>query len=319
MAEFTATIDPSQKFIWRYSALYPEKVPTLKYHLSSDLTPLINIDDLWFKREDTLLVGSVKERGIAYQLADAATLGEKELVISSSGNAALAAAAYCDLYNIKLTVFISAQTMPQKKESLLASAAKVIITPKPLAHSLRYAQENKIRHLRQSRDEKAVWGCMSLGFELFEQLGQKLTQADIFLPVSSATTLVGLGRALQLLVQHSFMAQLPRLHATQTVAINPIARAFVAIPNQPTSGLGLASALCAPQTPRKNEAVSLIKQSQGNGWIITEAEIAQTQQYLIANDLNTSAEGAVACAAALKQVYPLPIVVLTGKNYAKNN
>ena len=71
------------------------------------MTPLQNINSIYFKREDLNPTGSAKDRALQQQLKKLLRLGYKNAVISSTGNAAISAAHFCHQEGINLTVFVS--------------------------------------------------------------------------------------------------------------------------------------------------------------------------------------------------------------------
>ncbi|MCX6726271.1 MAG: pyridoxal-phosphate dependent enzyme, partial [Candidatus Shapirobacteria bacterium] len=69
------------------------------------MTPLENIDGIYFKREDFNPSGSVKDRWLSLKIAP-----NQSYVISSSGNAAISA----QHFSPNVTVFVSPKTNPHK-------------------------------------------------------------------------------------------------------------------------------------------------------------------------------------------------------------
>lgn len=325
MQEFKRLINEPITNIWRYASFYPPI--GWRFHLANGegWTRLEKADDLYFKREDKNPTGSVKDRGFSYQISDAYQNSEGHLVISSSGNAAISAAVYCRLANIKLSVFISPRINKYKLEQLRRLSIDLHVTENPLRDASFFRRENRLRNIRQSLDPMAVPGYKSLGFELFENLRNekkfKWEQVSIFLPVSSGTTLVGVGRAFLALKELGFIKNVPQLHAVQTVYINPIASVFYPTRSKIETrfGLGLASAICAPKTARKKEILSLVYGSKGRGWIVSDEEINFSLKWLKKQGIVTSAEGAAALSALFKAQKKmdigLPVCVLTGKKY----
>src|SRR3990172_419567 len=100
--------------IWKYTSLLPP-IP-LKYQLSlgEGSTGLVKKQGLFFKCEFQNPTGSVKDRGVCFQVAKLKESGIHRALISSSGNAAISAAAYCRLHGISLKVFVSPKINPHK-------------------------------------------------------------------------------------------------------------------------------------------------------------------------------------------------------------
>ena len=314
-------------------------------------TPIVEKDGILFKREDQNPTGSVKDRGISAQLSYAVGLGHKVFVISSSGNAGISAGVYCQKLGLKLTIFVSPRTAKGKLGKLGELGVEVRTTEKPLFESLKFAQETGAVHLRQSRDEVALGGYSALGDEIFEQFGKETSNLEVFFPVSSGATLVGVGDAYRRLIAEGKLEKSPKLHAVQTTFIHPVAGGLLGLDPRSGSGmtqerrsldcarddnktgldynkesedseksLGLASALCAPRTPLKERAVAIIRVSGGSGWIVSEEEINVAWEILRQDAIETSAEGAVALAGVYqaqksKILKGRPLCLLTGRKY----
>ena len=71
------------------------------------MTPLTKVGKCYFKREDLNLTGSIKDRCLPFQITKLKHQGFTSAVISSTGNAAISAQHFCDLNQIKLTIFVS--------------------------------------------------------------------------------------------------------------------------------------------------------------------------------------------------------------------
>src|SRR3989338_2581237 len=93
--------------IWYFHRRLPEVTPGNRLSLGEGKTPLVCINGIAFKCEYKNPTGSVKDRGLSFQISKLWEQKGKQAVISSSGNAAISAAAYCRLAGIKLTVFVS--------------------------------------------------------------------------------------------------------------------------------------------------------------------------------------------------------------------
>jgi len=73
---------------------------------------------LYLKLETMNPNKSFKDRSLAYQISYYYSKGKKKLLISSSGNAAVSAAAYVSLTDMKLAVFVSNKVNKAKLERL---------------------------------------------------------------------------------------------------------------------------------------------------------------------------------------------------------
>ncbi|MBM3283166.1 PLP-dependent lyase/thiolase [Candidatus Gottesmanbacteria bacterium] len=296
--------------IWRFKDLLPPLPDEYKLSLNEGNTPLLKIDNICFKCEFENPTGSIKDRGMAYQISQFYGKNIKSAVLSSSGNAAIAAARYCRLADIRLTVFVSPKINIHKLKKLQKSNCQIIQTPKPISGAFRYAKMNSACNLRQSTDINASIGYSTLAFEL----AKEMPDIDgIFLPVSSGATLVGLARGFVRL------KKLPAIHAVQTEAIHPIASLFDK--DFKKRKKSLADAIVAKYSPLHEEVRKLIIKSKGWGWVIADKEMKAAYRWLQKNKLVCSYEGAAVLAALRKAkknnfYYRNPVCVLTGSYYA---
>jgi threonine synthase len=279
-------------------------------------TPHQIIDHIIFKQEYLNPTGSIKDRGINHQIHYLQKQGINKAVISSSGNAAISAAYFCNQAGISLTTFLSPKINPNKLNHLKQFSIDIQITPRPISSAFRYAKETGAHLLRPSKDPQGPNGYQSLGQEL-----AKLTTTAVFFPVSSGTTLAGTFQGyLQASGNHfKTFKQIPQFHIVQSTSCHPLASRY----DQdftPTKS-SLADALVAKSVPRKNQVIQIVNQTQGSGWVISDSEITKASRWLSRHKLKCSPEGAAALAAIWKAktqgwTWPNPIVcLLTGKKY----
>ncbi|OHA43391.1 MAG: hypothetical protein A3G04_02770 [Candidatus Taylorbacteria bacterium RIFCSPLOWO2_12_FULL_44_9] len=138
------------------------------------LASAIGFTDLYFKREDLHPYGSHKGRSIPIMIEHYLATGDQAFAISSSGNAALAAAIHVQKLNefsdtnnqtpiTTLDIFIGNHVSPKKLYKIRAIAQKssgrirVLIKERPLQALIQASQEGK-RSLRQSTDDQALVG-----------------------------------------------------------------------------------------------------------------------------------------------------------------
>jgi len=302
--------DPKQKGIWyysRYLAAIPEEK---KLSLGEGHTPeLLLEENLFLKREDQNPTGSLKDRGMAYLVSWAWAAGEKNLVLSSSGNAAISAANYCSLAGINLSVFVSSQTNKGKLEKLSQLGVKIFTFQRAVSEAIKYAQANSFFNLRPSQNEFGPEGYQTIAFELAENLG---LIEDIFIPVSSGTALAGIAKGF------SKLGFLPRIHLCQGAAFCPLASFYDS--DYEKESQSLATALVAKYIPLKKLVRELVNQSGGSGWVISNQAVIEAQKKLAQEEIETSAEGALALAGFYKarsKGFNLgrTVVLLTGKKY----
>lgn len=210
---FIDSLDHSRHDIWRYAKLLGKLKNTSQIGSGqTEFTPLEKVGEWLVKREDYSITGSHKFRALAFQLS--CLLAEKieRAVLSSSGNAAIAAAKILPhSANLKLFTFLSRRTPPEKLAALEFSKNFVpILSDRPLRMAKYATKHFKLRDLRPSQDRNAVIGFRSLGFEIFEQ-NPKIE--NIFSFATSCASVRGMAEAFEILVKLGAVAKAPRIFA----------------------------------------------------------------------------------------------------------
>lgn len=266
----------------------------------------IGIPELYIKREDEHPYGSHKGRSIPLMIHNSVRDEYTNFVISSSGNAALAAMIAISKYNntasskLTLTVYIG-NNIPAKKKEKLHKYINEQITlnqvDRPKQAAFQHAKELKgCINLRQSMDDSALFGYHELAYELtsIENL------SAIFVPTSSGTTAQGIAEGLERKFKN------PQIHIAQTSSCHPIADEFYTYSKtNPTEivqkEISHAGAIVDRVAHRKMRVAEIIAEYEGSAWIISNQElteaIALVKEY---TDITVSANSALSIAAAKK-------------------
>ena len=241
--------------------------------------------DVFLKREDTHKYGSHKGRSIPLMVKKYfKEEGITNFVISSSGNAALAAIHAIQVHNrnnpskLKLTVFVGLNIDHKKLKTLLATIIdpniKLEQVERPKQTAFQVDKDTDAKLLRQSTDENALLGY----FELAQELDKIPNLKAIFVPTSSGTIAQGLGEAFQT----EFLEQKPQIHIVQTNSCHPIAEHFVHnyLKNNPyaEADKSIAGAIVDKTAFRKEKVVETIETSEGSGWIVDNDEIKEAME-----------------------------------------
>jgi threonine dehydratase len=267
-------------------------------------TPLIKLKNIYLKREDLNKTGSAKDRAIIFQIENLKKQGFKQAVISSTGNAAISASYYCNLHQIKLTVFLSPKINPNKLKLIKKNKCQIILSDKPISDAVKFSKKNKSYFLRQSTDPIALVGYQEIGKELIKELPQA---TSIFIPVGSGSTLLGISKSLNPSI---------KIYAIQPASNCPLSKHFDQ--NYQPETQKITDAISVKYLPLKSQIISTIKNSNGTGLIIQNKEILSAQEILKSNQIKTSLEGAMAYAGLKKAIEKhldignYPVIILTG-------
>ena len=268
--------------------------PQIEY---PELARNLGIPKLYLKREDLHPLGSHKGRSIPTMIDTYVARGEKRFSISSSGNAALAAAKYIKEINknsarLSLEIFIG-KNIPEEKKSALTSLTdeniKLTEKERPLQAFLETIKLGA-RSLRQSTDDTALVGYKSLA----EEISEIPNLSAVFIATSSGTTAESLGEFF-LPRKNS-----PEIHIVQTSSCHPIAEIFDKrkIPEEKS----IADAIVDKVAHRREKVVEIIKKSNGSGWIMTNTEIAAAESVLSAAAVPVSPNGALSFAGLCRSL-----------------
>lgn len=267
-------------------------------------TPLIKIENIYFKREDLNPTGSAKDRAMIFQIENLKKQGFNQAVISSTGNAAISAAHYCQLNQIDLTIFLSHKVNQNKLELIKKNKCQIFFSDKPISDAIKFSKKNKVYLLRQSTDPSALIGYQQIGKELINELPQI---TSVFIPVGSGTTLLGISQSLNPSI---------KIYAIQPASNCPLSKLFDQDYLPETENI--TDSISVKYLPLKSQVIAAIKNSKGAGLVVQNQNILNTKNSLNFNQIETSKEGAMALAGLKKaiknglEIGDYPVVILTG-------
>ena len=246
-------------------------IPDIKLTLGEGETPssefIFDGTKVIIKNEMDNPNGSFKDRSLAYQISYYLSNGIRKFAISSSGNAAIAAAAYISLFkDAEIDIFIGYKIIPEKLAKLTAfESDKVRIHQgsKPKSDCFKFALEHKALNLRGSSDDLALTGFKTIAYEI----AKDHPEVDcVFLPTSSGTS------ALALHYGFEEMGKKIAIFICQTQTVHPIAKEFdtdfIKFPES------LADAIVDRVALRKSRLIEALKKNGGGGFVISNEEIS---------------------------------------------
>ena len=278
-----------------------------------DLARAVGVSSLYLKREDLHPYGSHKGRSIPVMIDHYLKEGKRHFAISSSGNAALAAALHIKKLNEDATERIILEILVGNKitEHKLAKLTdlsdfniSVMRFERPLQSLTQKTADGSIQSLRQSIDDIALVGYESLAEEL-----EKIKDLEaVFMATSSGTTAQALaeyfenGKRQKAKGKSESQNSKVEIHIVQTTSCHPMALEFVdSFTSEEKSD---ADAIVDITAQRKDALIPLIKKTGGSGWIATNEEI-KTAQKLIENHakIEVSPNGAITLAGLMQAVF----------------
>ena len=282
---------------WSYP-FHPSIKPDFQLDLGQGDTPLQEITEtinsipeinlgqnkIFLKREDLNPNGSFKDRALAYQVSYIYQKKNNYAVISSSGNAAISLAAYAKLSNINAIILVSPQISENKLSQIIKHKPFLIIKSKFAPRLANYISRRfKIPNLRPSKDDNAITGFESLGWEIFQQ-NPKCN--SIFSFTTSGASLLGIFQ-----YYHKFKQKMPKLFSISNlhnINLENICQ------NNHSNKVNSIKPL------RNKNMKNIISLSGGQSLDLPKNDICKYYSLLHKHKINSSIEGAISLAAAIK-------------------
>lgn len=232
--------------LWRYHEVLPIYDTANIISLGEGSTPLIKsqalaaalgLNHLYIKDERQGPTGSFKDRQATVAISALREMGVDELVLASTGNVAIAYAAYCARAGIKLWAFFPSLTPGDKMRESALYGAQVIKTTgnydqtKELA--AQFAASKGIFLDKGIKSIAAIEAMKTMAYEIAEQLGQELEDGerwrapDWFLQgVSGGMGPIGVGKGFRELYDFGLIDKVPSMGIIQSDGCAPMVQAF---------------------------------------------------------------------------------------------
>ncbi len=242
--------------LWRYIELLPvvnsEEIVTM----GEGRTPLIRAKkiqerlghpSIFIKDERLSPTSSFKDRQAAVASTAMSEAGIEECVLASTGNAAVAYAAYCARADIKLWVFLTSLVPAAKMREVALYGAEVIKVTGTYDQAKKVAADFAARRkIHLDKGAKAIPGKESMktvAFEIAETLAFELNDSSEGRPwrapdwyiqaVSGGIGPLGVHKGFEELYKMGLIDRIPKIGVIQVTGCAPMVRAFAA--GQPTA------------------------------------------------------------------------------------
>ena len=315
-----------QRSLWRYRALLPPVPDPFIVSMGEGGTPLIRAKKLeaswghpciYIKDERQTPTNSFKDRQGSVATSVLAQRGIRECVLASTGNAAVAYAAYTAYADIKLWVFLTSLVPSEKMREVALYGADVVKVTGTYDESKKVAADfARRRHLHLDKGAKAIAGKESmktLAYEIAEQLGwleggeQRPWQApDWYIQaVSGGIGPLGVLKGFTELYDMGLTDRIPKLGIIQTSGCAPMVQAMAADQEMATPVVP-KSRIVVLSTGDPGLAYGILRQAQlenGGAMIGVSDEEAFAAMHHVASRQGISVEPATAVAfAGLKKL-----------------
>ncbi len=230
-------------YMWRYFEFLPVSDRGYVVSLGEGGTPLIKAErlgerlglrNLYLKDETRMPTGSFKDRCMSVSVSIAREFGFRRAVIASSGNAAVALAAYGARAGLDVVAFVPDFTAYGKIAQLLFYGAKVVRVKwvearDPTVELMKQVVEKYGFYPSPSFgpfNPYQIEGPKTISFELIEQLGWRIPD-QLFIPTGAAALLTGVYNGFRDWNNVGWIDGYPRLVAIQSTGNAPFVRAWM--------------------------------------------------------------------------------------------
>ncbi|MBV9656309.1 MAG: pyridoxal-phosphate dependent enzyme, partial [Acetobacteraceae bacterium] len=294
-------IDTGRRSLWRYAAALPF-TPDAPISLGEGCTPLLDLklrlpatlggEDrrAFLKCEWFMPTGTFKDRGASVMLSLLRAQGIRSVLEDSSGNGGAAIAAYAAAGGMAATILAPAATSPAKTLQMRAYGATVELIEGTRDDTAAAAAARTEGGFYASHNWHPFFlqGTKTLAYELWEDLGFRAPD-NVIVPCGAGSNVLGCQIGFGELFRAGAIADMPRLFAAQPANCAPIARAFVAEPDDeeapPDILPTLAEGTAIAHPIRLRAVLGALRESNGGAVMVSEDEIATATLELALNGI----------------------------------
>lgn len=307
--------------LWRYAEVLPGRASEA-VTLGEGGSPLLPLPQLgkeygcprlYLKDEAFNPTGSFKARGLAVAVTRARTLGARKLAIPTAGNAGGALAAYASRAGLEAYVLMPKDAPRANQFECRAHGVHLILVDGLIGDCARRLAERKEQEgwfdVSTLKEPYRVEGKKTLGYELYEQLGERLPDAILY-PTGGGVGLIGMWKAFDEMQRLGWLgAERPRMIAVQTSGCAPIVRAFAEGKSESEpwkDARTIAAGLRVPKALGDFIVLDILYRSQGAALAVSDEEILAGVRTL------AHREGILACPEGAATIAALPKLLERG-------
>ncbi|ASJ08639.1 threonine synthase [Thermococcus siculi] len=270
----------------------PPAIPAITPVGALQMGPVIAL----FKLEYLQPSGSFKDRGTYVTVAKLMEEGIHEVVLDSSGNAALSMALYSLPAGITAHIFVSYDVMLEKLSLLqrLGAVLNFVDGDRMAVHerAMEFAENNGVTYVSHWLNPYFLEGTKTTAFEAYEQVG---VPDYLFAPVGSGTLFLGLWKGFKELQEMGEIDRLPTFVAVQ-------ASGYESLCERSPIKNHLADGIAIPEPPRLGEMERVLDETGGRCVSVSEAETGEALSWLTRAGFLVEPTSAVVLAALWKLV-----------------
>ena len=267
--------------LWRYEKALPVKLDDSTVTLQEGFTPLAKVNwkgiQNYFKVDYLMPSGSFKDRGTVLLINYLKNLGVKKIVEDSSGNAGASVAAYSAASGIECDIFVPESTSRGKLVQIRLYGAKINLVQGSRDQVAQTAiekskKEEDVFYASHNWHPMFIEGTKTMAFEIWEQLGFDIPD-NIVAPVGGGSSILGLYRGFEELLQAGEISRIPKLFGIQAENCSPLYSMFNKANKEFIASPTVAEGIALQKPIKASAIIENIKASQGDVEIVTEKEI----------------------------------------------
>jgi threonine synthase len=268
--------------LWRYREALPlirgAEAVTLGEGCAPMLPMVIDGRQVWIVHDQLSPSGSYKDRGASLLISHAHSLGIREVIEDSSGNAGAAIAAYCARAGIACRILVPQGTSPDKTAQIQSYGADLTIVPgdrEATATAALLAAESTF-YASHSWSPFFFHGTKTWAYQVCQDLGWRAPDAAV-LPAGNGTLLLGAWIGFSDLLRAGLVQRMPRLIAVQAAACAPLVAALSAgarrVESPARRGSTVAEGIAIAEPVRGPQMLQALRETGGEAIAVSEAEI----------------------------------------------
>jgi threonine synthase len=282
---------------------------------TTSLTKAVNLgrltgySNLYIKHEEQNPTGSFKDRESLIAVSLAKYRGLDEVVIASSGNAALSMAAYARKAQLTCICVVPESTSAEKKELVKLFGGTLIEMEGNYEVVYRHVADTFDRAMNMTSGicSERVEGNKTIAFEISKEIG---APDVVVVPCGNGGNLAGIWRGFWELEKMAKIPKVPRIIGVQVAGADPVAMALKSggfIHSLKNVADSLAEGIVAEESYCSPKAVMAICESGGSVISVTDQEVVQALKQIVNSESLMIEPTAAAAFAAVPRLSELNI------------
>jgi threonine synthase len=308
--------------VWDYASLLPVRDPAQVQTLGEGNTPLVRIDalnreiglpNLYLKLEFVNPTGAFKDRLHSVSMAVARELGYARAVLTTTGNAGVACAAYAARSGIALLIITDPGSSPEQRRLMRLFGAHITVPgrPGPVQPNARALMEDLVREhafypctlmgtFAGPGNPYGVEGYKTIAFEIAAQLGRVPDRMCV--PTAGGDALYGPFKGFRELCSLGVTDRVPRMTACQPTGANFIVQSLQRGQDHLLTVEPDTIAISIGDPTGSECILTAIRESGGNAWDAPDAELLDALALLGRHGICVEAASASPIAALRRQL-----------------